>query len=51
LRRTLRATRGELPEGLGRRVQAREAFEWALALADGAAEQRLLHRRLRSLDR
>ena len=47
----LHATRGELLGRLGRSVEAREALGHALALADDAAEQRLLRRRIRMLDR
>jgi len=47
----LHATRGELLGRLGRSVEAREALGRALALADDAAEQRLLRRRIRMLDR
>jgi len=47
----LHATRGELLGRLGRSVEAQEALGRALALADDAAEQRLLRRRIRMLDR
>ena len=48
--RYLHATRGELLRRLDRGGEARAAFERALSLADGAAERRLLERRLAELD-
>jgi RNA polymerase sigma-70 factor, ECF subfamily len=47
--RYLHSTRGELLRRLGRTAEARDAFGRALALADDAAERRLLERRLQEL--
>jgi RNA polymerase sigma-70 factor (ECF subfamily) len=47
--RYLHATRGELLHRLGRTAAARAAYGRALALADDAAERRLLQRRLAAL--
>jgi RNA polymerase sigma-70 factor, ECF subfamily len=47
--RYLHATRGELLRRLGRTVEARDAYERALALAHDDAERRLLQRRLAGL--
>jgi predicted RNA polymerase sigma factor len=50
-RRTpLHATRGELLRRLGRTVEAREAYDRALELAQDDAERRLLERRLAELE-
>ena len=49
--RYLHATRGELLRRLGRAEEARDAYRRALALADDAAERRLLERRLAELER
>jgi RNA polymerase sigma-70 factor (ECF subfamily) len=47
--RYLHATRGELLRRLGRTAEARDAYDRALALAEGTAERRLLERRLAEL--
>ena len=47
--RYLHSTRAELLRRLGRTAEARDAFQRALALADDAAERRLLERRLAEL--
>jgi RNA polymerase sigma-70 factor (ECF subfamily) len=47
--RYLHSTRGELLRRLGRTAEARDAYSRALALADDAAERRLLERRLAEL--
>jgi RNA polymerase sigma-70 factor, ECF subfamily len=47
--RYLHSTRGELLRRLGRTAEARDAYGRALALADDAAERRLLERRLAEL--
>jgi RNA polymerase sigma-70 factor (ECF subfamily) len=48
--RYFHATRGELLSRLGRSVEARTAYERALALVHDDAERRLLERRLAALD-
>ena len=47
--RYLHSTRAELLRRLGRTAEARDAFQRALALADDAAERRLLEHRLAEL--